>query len=656
MKLLKNTPTDKVRELFLGLDKIPDSLSLSAENMIPSAAGIKTRPGLSPLYSSPLFDPYEYSGQCEFKLTSCFAEIDGQSYQLATVTESDEYSYISYHVYAFSSAQSKRYLGDVTFNRTSPDSFSTPISLTFYSGEPTRGGGIYMLAYLTGGEENYISLYEINSSFSSWSRLESSDFYTPTLFINGHGDSLNMAVNQDSLKLSTVKNLEPLNLLSESFCCYFTTDGHSAAFTMPKISAAPDSIVCSFEDESNNRYEWQLYRESGYTATVSVNGVSVTAELLPENFSIIFSSHSSKYPLAYVGRENNLKLSVYAPMSKKSEAMLAMSSSCSVKNVCENSSSSVTVFSDNLLKPSLVCWLDTARPLYFPETAFALLGTEVEAGTLLMPLDNRIFLFKGSSVFSADITAAAKYDIKRIISSLEDADSVGLPSISFDRRITLPSALLPATLCAKGESFWFCGEDRRVYSLSSSLKISEYELTLSKTPRAAAAYDGKYLLFCGRECEVILMGSDDKSGKYGWIFPTPIVASANLLGQTVLFDTDSIGAINAFTLSGGEDEFFSYENGERALVSRKITSVLRLTAHKSAYKCRLHTLSADLSLDEDGLLELLDSGRKIGYRKITNGRNIIKTPYFYNELVLLLSLGGGTASAIGIKYRELKKF
>ncbi len=634
-------------ELHLGQGLSSDSIAVSAKNMLQTEGGYKSRPAIFTREDSVVYTPDEYAEYSEFQLTEFSLRIGGQTARLAIASETDERSYIYYHISAIFSNGSRRSLGYVPFRRNSSSSFSRPYRYVVYAGKETFGAGVYFLARLSGPDGDELRIYELGENYTDWTLISADSFYIPTLFINGRGDRAAFAILQNELKLSAVKRLEPLNRLCGSFDCRFTADGFSAGFTLPSFPTTPESITCRFKDEYDETFVWTLNSQNSFCAETLVNGTAVRAKLEVYSNKIKFTrADLSEYPLPYSGRENNLQISVRAAENPECAAATSVSAACNVSALSKSGSSLVTVFYGSLTSPDEVSWINPENPLYFPEGCSVRLNTPTDPDGKLFSLNGRIYLFCSNFVFSASVSAAESYNITDILNGTPTA-SVSLPSVSFDKQLTLPEEIVGKTVAHAGEEIFFCTNDGKINRLTPSLSHTCYSLRAAPLPETAAVGENGYLLIYGSSLR--LFNPSDGS-LTDWSLPVRVLSGCEVGGITLLLGRGAAEIIYCFTLSGSEDVYFSEDNSGN-LISRPISSELTVTFKELRERSRLYTLWLDADFEGMATAELFDGKSKRGHHHFHSDNTLIQKPIFFDRLSAKLSFGGSAEiRKLALKY------
>lgn len=167
-----------------------------------------------------------------------------------------------------------------------------PLSVTFFSGKPTVGMGIYMMV----GYEYSGDIYELKedqSNTSSWGKLNHEDYYTPLVIINGKGNRYASLPSSESAAYAPASTLEGFNMLNNVFSASFTADNVSWAFDLPDMEYVSDIPV----EVTYTNYEGREYKFIA-SAYDSETGISKSARQWV-NMLVSDHDHPRYYPEGY---------------------------------------------------------------------------------------------------------------------------------------------------------------------------------------------------------------------------------------------------------------------------------------------------------------------------------------------------------------------
>lgn len=654
MHLKKNIIKDESVYLDFEKDNLLPSDILDCENMMLSDHGFKNRPGISLIREKPVFSLSDFSEYADFKLTDFFLTIDGKNAQIAVVTESDNYSYIYYQIIAIFSDGSHRSLGHIPFNRASFDSFASPYSYVIYGGKKTLGGGIYFMTRLGYDQlSDEFLIYEISNDMTSWIRLLEKDFYSPTLLSHGRGDKANVAIALVDINLSKPKLLESPNMLTGNFDCYYTSDGYSNSFTLPQFKGEPEKIICTLTTDIGAVYKWEMESDKAYLANADIHGNKVTALYKPEQNQVVFiNPDNTPYAPSYFGLENNMHLSV---KNSTNEALRAVSvtKSCNVLGNSKSGKASLTVFSGNYYNSDEALWINPDYPLYFPERCTCSLSAQNGDEENMIVISDRVIFLRNKSATAFKAVSSEPYSIKNILSGVENAGTVSYPVLTLERRINLPEKNNNLSIARSGNTIFFCSQNGNLYGLDYSLSLKDYSVKMSVEPKIAAFVGRYYLSINDNYCSVYGLGNDKKSIVFKWKFPIKIIASTDFGNETIFFAKDPNDSVYVYRLDGETDR---YATDSDKFFTDKISSFITLRIYKSIYKKRLYSITADAETTEDSLIEIYDCNKIIGRHIISNGKNLMKRPSFFEDISVKFSFKDkAVILGVGIRYSKLSK-
>lgn len=615
-------------------------------NIILKDGAIKARPGMSPAQNPAVFDPNSFGDSyAVFELSDLFVDLEEGRGQIAVMSEHDNYANVIYHISAVFSDGTKRSLSSITFSRTDSTSFPLPASYVIYNGKAVRGRGVFFLCRMVSfNNPDGYRVYELSEDADRWVLLMSSEFYTPTILKNGRGNQSSAALIYEDKRLDEPCLLEPMNMLNSAFYCYYTSDGYSYSFSLPHKSLANLPITCRLTINKEVVATWEINGGSDSSEYAEVNGTALRLRCNRNSGKVFFEGESGA-PIAvpYYNEQNNLFFSAHSNTANPLKP-------CSMSRISRISKAfgTVTVFSSSSLYPGEFVWINNDNPLYFPETCQLKLDEPSGDIEAFFTLEDQVCAIKKNLFFSGKVGAAQPYDIERIVEGVASADTICLPSLSFNLLSALDCDVFGNTAKTISGKVFVTLKNFTVCSIDSSGKIASLGSAITGVaPDFAFALDGKYLLAYDNTCHVY----DTDIYRYEWIFPCRIKAASEIFGKTVLFADAGDLAAYAFTL--GEDTDTYLYGGIRHSAEIKGKAVIELM--NEVQRCRLYELSLKTSGVGNISLNLLDGSKSISTERFKSGNIILSKPSVANRLVAKVELNGNVLlSCIGIKYTKLK--
>ena len=655
MKFKNNLFSEEFTRITLDSDGIDSKSFCSSENMMVSKNGIVTRPGMRLSDTPIVFNPWEFGdGYTEFSLSDLYLDIDGKTARIAVSKEDDSYSNINYHICAVFSDGGLRDMGCITFTRADFYTFGVPVSYVIYSGKPTTGCGIYFLTRIVYGNlpDNY-GVYELSEDMTRWHFV--SDFYTPTVLMNGHGDSAVRAISTDEIKLSSERWLESANMLNKRAHCYYPTDGYSYSFTLPFALSGQSHIGCRLDINSDTFIEWDIAVGESESNAVSIEGAMVKIRCQRSLGRIFFETESGAfYVPAFYGSENNLRFTAESDSLSSALKVCSMSRMCTTTASVSGGSGSVTLFSGSALYPDELIWIDPEKPLYFPENCSLTISEPSSADARTVALDGRFLIFKKQNIFSAKVTSAAAYDLDGILRGISNSGKISYPSVSLDRQKNLPAPFFADTVAALGDSIFFYCKNGNVYKTNSALSLTSCFNSLSCEPRFAAVHDNKYIIFSDRDSYVYDPETSGRLGLYYWSFPISFIAAFTSETSSLFFAKDDDGLVYSFALDGEEDSYFT--SNETPVKRKPIVSSLSLGLILSDRRCRLYSVSVNADTEKPFEFGLMCDDKTPQTVSLSENKSLIHSSAVFNRLSAEFSFSGrATLCDIGLKFAKLSK-
>ncbi len=467
---------------------------------------LQKRPGLTPITTSVIWDENVNSSEVvKYKQYHNPIFYNNKEYKVLTTVYSDLYSFERHNVFLIDSEGKHISLGALNFGRIDSTTFYLPYSINFFSGKSNVGTGVF--AFVTtyersgSGKKEY-HIYEAMGSDRDW--VITTDYYTPTIYVNGHGDSFDFA--QQTIAYSSDKKPsepESVNMLNGRFRAYFSTDGYSSVFRLPVMDLDPEAdIICRLYHTPSMFAEWVIPAgESSAKSPQYSSEIILTVDRRKGVFR--FTSDDTDYPIPYMHqyKDNNL----YFASQVKNENGLENIISCnhSTKN------GEYLLFTGGNEKGRLFC-SRSDNPLYFPKNSSVCIGDSNEASTALINFKGNTLCFKSNRIYKVSINEG-----ERMGSLFTDINKEFFkpPTITYDNISNEIGTDNSSTICLCSGNLVWLGNDNIVYKTNSlnpesikniSFKIQDNLSDAIKdfapffTECFAVTADGNYILFLGR--------------------------------------------------------------------------------------------------------------------------------------------------------------
>lgn len=444
-----STKREKIGEDFLSFSK-----NIMFENGV-----LKTRKGLNSKLDC-LFDTSfaDVAESRKIQVTDTYVNLNEERLRLVRADVKYDISLFFVFVFGVNKNGNIKSLGKILFRRRDDDTFFIPFNITFYSGKPQSGGGIFALVSLENMEntsQKSYCVYEIDSDFNEWNL--SSGFYIPTVYINGRGNAYDTV---DWKFDSKPLNLEKQNLLNDSFYAYYSSDGASSSFRLPFNDIDNKTVICRIFHKPDDYCEWTI--EAGQVNdTKSFAGHDVKLQLDRAKGIINFIVGDSDFaiPVMNTYRENNIRILAHKTIDNGFQSVASAE--------CVATNGSVNYFSGGIDKSKLY-YCDYENPLYFPFINENNIGGFEEKINLLKQYDNKLIAFKQNGVFAIEVK---KGQVLNDVSILPDNGNIFKKPESFTVSVLSSIGINGKTAVECSDKIlWFTSNDD-ICSLSSSGKI-----------------------------------------------------------------------------------------------------------------------------------------------------------------------------------------
>ncbi len=571
----------------------------------------------------------------------------------------DDFQYTLY-IYFIASATNILPVGSIDFLRLSSDSFKIPENITFYTGAPQNGGGVFALVTLRNVEnhndKNY-NVYEINAEFTEWERVY--DFYAPTLLINGRGNNYEVAFSENGIAYKSPQALESQNLLNGRFNVYFNSDGRSNMFRLPVANLAFESVVCRINYTETFYAEWNV-KATSIVDTQSFMGNDIMIEVDREKGTISFTKSGEPYaiPIMPYYNENCIKVTATKDIGKGFAQV--------VDSTCSLTADGRVYLSGGTNGNVLMC-AKSENPLYFPLKSTTDIGG-IESVTALSVQDKKIIAFKDNESYFVTLRKG-----KRIneIGLLTDDDRL------FKGEDTLYPELISKsigckyknTLCKiKDKTVWL-GADCEVYilnntgfdgiaALSDGIK-TYYDFEFMDS--SAVSNEKYYILFAGKKAFAIDIENSNKPKCYSWQFGGAFKFNGGFYKNGNLMfwcDADGSGISYIATLHGENDiDMYYNEDSEIQIDKIKVNSYLITGKYAVSGQNHKNTFeSICLAISGRGTVEIKINDRsvaKVNMRLSAEDydkgeyKSVMLRPHLYDTETVQFYIASDSSFAVG---------
>ncbi|MBE6727144.1 MAG: hypothetical protein E7562_00685 [Ruminococcaceae bacterium] len=496
--------------------------------------------------------------------------LNGCEYDVASAVISDEYSFYKICTFFIDSDGNVVNSGNINYNRINDETFYAPTRYFFVSAKPTYSSGLYL--FVTSENIGYeagvdYQIYEYSYDEMQWQRLYNRDFYVPTVYINGRGTSYLQAQLNGMEYDAEPMVLQPQNLLTGEFKCYFTSDGYSSAFKLPLGELDNEVIKCRIYTKADAFFEWVIHTDET-EATTAFAGYDVTLKCDRAAGVLEFFLQGEAFPILAMSLfpSNNICIKAQKTIPDGLERVVGGSFA--------RAFNSRIYIGGNKKYLNEIYYSRMENPLYFPSDGGINIGENSTAVTAVAQKSGELYFFKTDEIYKLSVTHGKSYKVKDF--TFNEGEKLFYSD-------TVRSTLICSSIGAlSGESIKICngalvwqGNDGNVYKMTDSNKniinlSLPSESFISKYPKAdfALFYEGYYMLFFGKDVYLLDLSSDKSSANEGnawfyWELPEKVRVNCGVSsnGKMYLFCTESgERIIFAAELDGSCDEQLYFEN------------------------------------------------------------------------------------------------
>ena len=529
-----------------------------------------------------------------FEVTDTLLYVDGEPKKIGYCVEGDGDSYERFRPYFVNSDGSLTEMGYIGFNRVSYQTFNRFEKVFFVVADATAGSGIY--AFLTRcNRENFqceyvYDIYEASNDYSSWQKMNESNFYIPTVYMNGRGNSFRIDTEDPTTYTEEPKELEAFNMLTGKFKAYYTTDGWSSVFDLPFNSLDSSNIRCRIYSTAQSYTDFIVDAYSD-TATATVLSYSVTLKVDRSlgRFSFFYNNNPFAVPrmLSYGG--NNMEISASRTVDNGIPKTIGAKGSILFGNNI--------YFYGNKIRGNEVYTATISRPLYVSAKCKVALGEPTSSITAMAVVCNKLVAFKNSEIYRITLSRGSTYQVSGLLTDISrtmlNGDTLSSEAVHLQVGCDCPNTL---KVCANrivwtrsdGSVYTLAtttyGKENNIYKISSALSGLTEGIDEDDFKNAYACdLDGYYLLYVGNKVFVAdyrikdfgfpakYSGQKDNGSNiswYIWEFPQALQTSSIIsLNKTALLSCyDSLSDVWYISaLKGDKDYLLHYVEEETQL-------------------------------------------------------------------------------------------
>ena len=660
-----NSKNEKIIKIKLpenGIDMYSDSNY--AENMIFKNGRFETRKGLNANVEN-ILDIADFEGvaSADFKLTDTIFYKENKPFQIAYCDIDFDYSNRFFKVFLIDEDLISQNAGYIHFQRAADDIFYVPENIIFYTGKPQNGGGIFavvLLKNLYNGKAKEAAIFEINEDFNSWSRV--TEYYIPTVYINGRGNLFEFAEQTGQVCNKTPKDLENLNLLNGRFYAYYSSDGYSTSFRLPFLDITQSSVICRVYTSLDKFTEWQIF-EGENSAEQEFFNTSVKMNVDREKGTVFFTAQAGDFaiPLMNSFKENNIRI---LAQTKTDASLLTIApAKCSVM-------AGQDIYFSGCSDNNRIYYTSYDNPLYFPQLSDNYIGSADSSVNAICHLKDSLLIFKDREVYKAEIKHKKSLNTTALLtengSIFYSVNSLNIKNISVKTGCSCKDSLA----VTNNGCIWYT--QGKIYKLSNSSneiqdiskEILPFINSLSETEKESAfgICKGNFYILSLLSKAVII--DIENTAKYIYKLPDniKIIGALKIADKAILCKANSGDFAFIGTLSGNKDTSLNYTYGQYNKEFYDIKSsfkLLNITLGNMFERQRIKGIYLNIEAESDVIFKISTATDSYEYNicshKINNSKVKIFADIFCSSKIdfSFKSDCGFTIGDIDIYYTEV---
>lgn len=484
-----------------------------------------------------------YKFKIPFKFLDGIFVLDGKECRIGYTIIWNESSFAFFYSYIIFCDGTHRALNPIRFGILN-DNFFVPETFCAFKAQAKKGDGIYLFSrrdnYLSTEVKEDYGIYELDFKLNYWNKLDEIDFYTPTIYYNGRGNKFFESPAKDDPIYEKPSELEPQNLLTGSFYCYFSTDGHSDSFQLPITDLEDRIVVCILSYKDGTVYKWVM---TGNQSEINFLNSKVTATVNRKTGLVSFTQNSAPYalPMLVNGSVNNLKISAYKTVNN------GLSSIVGSRGIV-NYKSNIIAYGSKAA-PNKVFTTSSENPLYFPKDCSCDVGIGGKNVVSVKNIEDSLIAFTEDSVYSLKLLEGDLIAYCELISgenkSFFEPDKLSSSLLNFEGGCSFAeSIMIMGDKCIFQGKFkiYVMSKSGKLYSVSYPVSAVTKEGNLGKNSAVSFIYDGFYGI--NIDDKIYLANIENLSVKnskaevdwYVWQLPdNTVIEDALHFGQKPLF-------------------------------------------------------------------------------------------------------------------------
>ncbi len=504
-----------------------------------------------------------------------------------------------------------RSLGNINFSNNNPQNFYTVESAFFIQGKARAHSGIFLFVksgnYYNSQRTLKYEIYEYNNNNNLWVNPAESDYYTPTVYINGRGDKYLLAKSEGSVFDGAPMCPEEINLLGGKFYAYFSSDGYSSGFKLPFSNLkSGNKIICKIYSDSASFTEWEI-GTSAISATATFMGKTVKLSCDRASGYFNFTFNNADFPIPNTGKTGGNDICFFSVKDTGDSLEKIVSSTGAVSH-----NARIYLYGNDIQKNEIFS-AKPENPLYFPLGMSVKAGSETDYITALKSDGKNLLAFKNDGIY-------------RIYSSFNYARYTFTTPVGLEYDFTSPDKVtshpyseafgevLKNTVINCGKSIFFMSADKKIYSLTGD-RLKNVTGGIAKAVRYLSDeelnnafslyFEGNYVIVSGNKAYILC----DENCWYKFILPDNSGYSGSYCFDDIIYliCNDTENTYNFLSVLDGEKDICFKEGFDGNLTTAENKIDFSVTLSKNNFgipDCKKDFKRLNLSLSGNGFIEI----------------------------------------------------
>ncbi len=311
---------------------------------------------------------------------------------------------------------------------------------------------------------------------------------------------------------------EPFNLLTDEFCCRYTSDGTGLYYwlpegvtldhTCPVTVYHTDAVGTTFAHTLDYRADDGLWKEATDVSQMPPDELALYYDPYRRCFWFVHAHGGGAAPVARAAVSGNVCLSATRTNTDATALLFGMR----FGTWYDVDGGARLFLSGNPRTPNLVRWSALGNALYFPENNYAYVGDAGSAVTAFGKQSDLLVIFKERETYAVSHSGSVSYTADELLSGAISDTEVAAAVFAIHRVHPARGCDCPDTLCLCGDRLVWASSDGHVYALQSGGTYDARHVRLMSSPieaqlrryhaptlaaATAACVDHHYVLYVG---------------------------------------------------------------------------------------------------------------------------------------------------------------